>query len=65
MIIFSKNYHYLINIFKKKSFYIFKTGLKIFNKPKFMSFACGATCRTFVLSIRTSGGDTEKSGWYY
>ena len=27
-----------------------------------MSFASGATCRTFVLSIRKSGRETERNG---
>ena len=35
---------------------------KKFNKPNFMSFASGATSCTFVLSIRTNGGDSERSG---
>ncbi len=35
---------------------------KKFNKPNFMSFASGTTSCTFVLSIRTNGGDSESSG---
>ncbi len=27
-----------------------------------MSFACGATYRTFVSSMKANGGDTEESG---
>jgi hypothetical protein len=36
--------------------------LFLLNKLKIMSFACGATCRTFVSSMKTNGGDTEESG---
>jgi hypothetical protein len=29
-----------------------------------MSFACGATCCTFVSSMKANGGDKEESGSY-
>ncbi len=48
--------------FKKSRFKRVKQPAKNFNKPDFLSFACGQPCCTFVLSIRTNGGDTERSG---
>jgi hypothetical protein len=42
--------------------WLFERYLFSFNKLKIMSFACGATCRTFVSSMKTNGGDTEESG---
>jgi hypothetical protein len=43
-----------------------KKGIKqkknTFNKPSFLFFATGTTCRTFVSSMTTNGGETERSG---
>jgi hypothetical protein len=35
---------------------------KPFNKLKYLSFAAGALCRTFVSSMKDNGGDAQVSG---